>query len=328
MPGTVRFLSAGDMRHALPMKDAVDGMKRAYAQLSAGKAVTPLRGRVQSNGTTLVMPAYVGDTGDLAVKVVSVFPTNIERNLPTIFALVLVLDSATGQPLALMEGGSLTAIRTGAGGGAATDVLANADASIVAIIGSGVQAKTQLEAVCAVRDVQQVRVYSRTTANAERFAEEMAGQGAVPSDVVAVPDAKSAVADADIVCAATTSATPVFDGDDLRPGTHVNAVGSFTPQMQEVDATTIMRSLVTVDSRAAVMAEAGDLLVPLESGEITESHIHAEIGEIINGTRPGRTSPQQITYFKSVGVAVQDAVAAGIALRVAEKDDLGTLLDL
>ena len=330
----VRLLSADDVRRALPMAEAIAGMKAAYAQLSAGQADMPLRSRVTvaSQGTTLVMPAYLAGSDDLAVKIVSVFPGNSQRQEPVIYALVLALDAATGRPLALLEGGTLTAIRTGAGAGAATDVLARPDAAVVAIIGSGVQARTQLEAVCTVRPIQGVRVYSPTRAHAEAFAADMAGHGAgrgpIPAAIEVIADADAAVRAADIICAATTSAVPVFSGAALKPGAHVNAIGSYTLAMQEVDAETIRRALVVVDSRAAALAEAGDLIIPLQAGVIHEGHIHAELGEILNGRKPGRTDPDQITYFKSVGVAAQDAVAARLALRQAIAQDLGTAVTL
>lgn len=328
----LRILNAQELRQSLPMTAAINGMKEAYAQLSAGQATLPLRTQLPvptHEGVAIFMPAYLAASDDLAIKVVSVFPQNPQRGEPTIYATVLVLDASTGRPLALMEGGTLTAIRTGAGAGAATDVLARPDASIVAILGSGVQARTQLEAVCAVRPIQQVRVYSPNPTHAEAFAQEMTGRGApIPPTIEVVDTPSAAVRGAGIICAATTSTTPVFNGRDLQPGAHINAVGSFTPQMQEVDAETIRRSLVVVDARPAVLAEAGDLLVPLAAGDITENHIHAELGEILNGQKRGRTHPDQITYFKSVGVAVQDAVAARLALQGAEAAGLGTLVEL
>lgn len=318
------------------MSEAIAGMKSAFVQLSTGQASMPLRSRTQVdsvqgqpvNGTTLVMPAFLPESSALGIKIVSVFPQNVARGLPLIHALVLALDAETGRPLALLEGGSVTAIRTGAGSGAATDVLARPAASIAAVIGSGVQARTQLEAICTVRSVEEVRVFSLSPANAEAFAAEMAGLGPIPQRVVVVDDPDTAVADADIICAATTSETPVFDGTHLKPGAHVNAVGSYMPSMQEVDVATIRRALVVVDSREAVLAEAGDLLVPLEQGDISADHIHAELGEIIVGKKHGRTTPDQITYFKSVGVAVQDAAAARIALQNALAHNLGQIVEL
>lgn len=327
----LRILSAEDVRQALPMAAAVAGMKGAFAQLSTGEARVPLRTQLavpEHGGVAIFMPAYLSGTGDLAVKVVSVFPGNAQRELPTIHGVVLALDEATGRPLALLEGGTLTAIRTGAGSGAATDFLARQDARTAAIIGSGVQARTQLEAVCTVREIGDVRVFSPNREHALAFAEEMAGHGPIPEAITVAESADSAVRGADIVCTATTSSTPVFSGEVLAAGAHINAVGSFRTDMQEVDATTIRRSLVVVDSREAVMEEAGDLVIPIEAGEIDESHIYAELGEVASGQKRGRTEREQITYFKSVGVAVQDAVAASLALHYAEREELGTLVTL
>lgn len=327
----LRILSAEEVRQALPMAAAIAGMKGAFAQLATGEAHVPLRTQLavpEHNGVAIFMPAYLSGTGDLAVKVVSVFPDNARREMPTIHGLVLTIDEATGRPLALLEGGTLTAIRTGAASGAATDLLARDDANTVAIVGSGVQARTQLEAVCTVRDVDEVRVYSPNRQHALAFAEEMAGMGPIPENVTVAEDADSAVRDVDIICTATTATKPVFSGELLGEGAHVNAVGSFRTDMQEVDVTTIRRSLVVVDAREAVMEEAGDLVIPIEAGEIDEAHIYAELGEISSGQKRGRTDPQQITTFKSVGVAVQDAVAASLALHRAEQQDLGTLVTL
>lgn len=326
---SIRLLSAADMRRALPMPDAVAAMKTAYAQLAAGQAAMPLRSRTAATHTTLLtMPAYLAQTEALAVKTVAIAPDNPTRGLPMIYAMVIVFDAGTGQARAIMEGGTLTAIRTGAGAGAATDVLARPDAAVAAIIGSGVQARTQLEAVCSVRQIAHVRVYSPTRANAQRFADEMAGQGPIPRDIIVSHSADEAIADADIICAATSSHTPVFDGARLKAGAHVNGVGSYTPDMAEVDATTLRRSLITVDQHAAIMEEAGEIIQALASGAIQPDDIHAEIGAIINGTAEGRTSDAQITFFKSVGVAVQDAAAAHVALHNAERDSIGTLVEL
>ncbi len=329
----LRFLSAQDVRRALPMAEAIAGMKAAYASLSTGQAVMPLRSHVsiaEHLGTTLIMPAYLPDAiaPSLAVKVVSVFPQNAQHGEPVIYGLVLALEAATGRPLAIMEGSALTAIRTGAASGAATDVLARTDTAVAAIFGSGVQARTQLEAICTVRPIQEVRIYSLVRDQAQTLAAELAGQGPIPVHMRVVDTPDEAVRDADVICTATTSRLPVFDGRSLSPGAHVNGVGSYLPIMQEVDVTTVQRSLVVVDSRTAVLAEAGDLIVPLQNGDIEASHIHAELGEILAGLKPGRTSPQQITFFKSVGLAVQDAVAARIVLHNALAANLGTEVDL
>jgi len=324
------LLTAADVVKALPMAEAIEGLKGAFAQLSTGQAIMPLRGRIDvpQAGSSLVMPAYLERNGALAVKVVSVFPQNVNVGLPIVNALVMVLDSTTGRPQALLEGGTLTAIRTGAASGAATDVLAREDAASVAIIGTGVQARTQLEAVCTVRDIDEVHVFSLNREQAEEFVETLAGKGPIPMAITVANDVNRAIGEADIICTATTSTTPVFDGRIIKPGTHINGVGSFTPEMQEVDLVTVQRSLVVVDSRAAVLAEAGDLIIPLENGDIAEDHIYAELGEIVAGQRPGRETQDQITFFKSVGVAVQDAAAAAITLKNALSWGLGTSISL
>jgi len=311
------------------MAEAIAAVKAGYVQLSAGRAQVPLRTHlsVGEDDSTLVMPFFAPDEGGvLGLKIVSVFNSNPPRGLPLIHALVLVVEAASGAPQALIEGSSLTAIRTGAAGGAATDALARPEARVVALFGSGAQARRQLEAVCTVRPIDRVLVYSLR--GAEAFVAEMAGTGPIPSDVTIAATPRAALAEADIVCAATTSRTPVFDGRDLRPGTHVNGIGSFTPEMQEIDATTVRRARVVVDSRAAALVEAGDLIIPLRAGEIDLDHVSTELGEVLAGTKPGRTSAGQITFFKSVGVAVQDAMTAQLVVRHGAALGLGSVVNL
>jgi ornithine cyclodeaminase len=228
-----------------------------------------------------------------------------------------------------MDGTYLTALRTGAASGAATDLLARRDARVVAIFGAGTQGRTQLEAVCTARSITQVFVFDKERKRAERFVAEMGSRGApIPEEIEIASSPAEAVRRADILCTATTSTVPVFEGKELRPGTHINAVGAYTPQMQEVDVETIRRAKVVIDSRDASLAEAGDLIIPLRQGTITERHIHAEIGEIVAGRKPGRTSEEEITYFKSVGVAVQDVAAARRILEKATELGLGTEVEL
>lgn len=328
----LRILSKSDVQRALQMRECIEVMKSAFAQLSAGEATVPLRTQVPvaaNEGVTIFMPAYLGQTGDLGAKIVSVFSRNAARGLPTIHAVVVVVDSATGVPLALMDGTYLTALRTGAASGAATDLLARRDAHVAAIFGAGTQGRTQLEAVCAVRSITRAFVYDGVPEQAARYAEEMRSRGGpIPDDVRVAASPEEAVRQADVICTATTSSTPVFDGRTVRPGTHINAVGAYTPQMQEVDEETIRRAKVVIDSRQASLAEAGDLLIPLRRGLFTEAHIHAEIGEIVSGRKPGRESDQEITYFKSVGVAVQDVAAARRVLDRAAELGLGVEVDL
>ncbi len=318
----IRILSAADVRAALPMPKAIDAMRHAYGQLSAGKAIAPPRQHVSTDkGVTLIMPAYLPERSEFGIKVVSVYDDNPSLNLSRITATVLVLDPATGTPKAFMDGASLTAIRTGAGGGVAADLLARKDAKTVGLFGAGVQARAQLQAVMAIRDITTVNLISRTQTSAQQLATQISEWTDAP-EVNLVSTPQQVVADADIVLCATTSATPLFDGYALQSGTHITAVGTFVPEKREVDTTTIRRAhCIVVDSREACLEEAGDLIIP-------NAEIDAEIGEIVNGDKPGRQSDDEITFFKSVGVAVQDAVAGAAVLAAAEAKGLGVLADL
>jgi len=328
----LRLLTGSDVQRALPMRECIELMKTAFAQLSSGQANVPLRCQLPvpaHEGVTLLMPAYLAQSGDLGIKIVSVFPHNLKANLPTLHAIVIVIDSSTGIPMALMDGTYLTALRTAAAAGAATDLLARRNANVVGIFGAGKQGCTQLEAVCHVRRIARVLVFDADRAQAERYVDEMRSRGAlVPNEIHVAASSEEVVRQADIICTATTSTQPVFDGKMLRAGTHINAVGAYTPQMQEVDAETVRRAKVVVDSRQASLVEAGDLIIPLKQGVITGMHIHAEIGEIVLGHKPGRESDSEVTYFKSVGVAVQDIAAARRVLNRASELGLGTEVEL
>lgn len=319
------FLSGEDVRRALPMRQAIEVMKQAFAQLSTDQAHVPLRTAIpvsRHNGVTLFMPAYLSADDRMAVKIVSVFNDNPTRGLPLIHALVVAIDATTGKPEAVMDGMVLTALRTGAASGAATDLLARPDVRTVAIFGAGTQGRTQLEAVCAVRPIRKAWVYDVEPKAAALYAREMSQRLSLPVEVARGP--AEAARQADVICTATTSSHPVFDDADIRPGTHINAVGAYTPQMQEIPAQTVLRAKVVIDHREASLAEAGDLLIPLREGLIGEEHIFAELGEIVAGHKPGRTSPEEVTLFKSVGVAVQDVAAAGAVLDAARELRLGT----
>jgi len=317
----IRILSANDVRAALPILKAIDAMKHAFGQLSAGQTDVPLRTHLSTDrGTSLFMPAYLRMSHDLGIKVVSIYNDNPSLGLPVVSAVVLILDPKTGLPKALMDGNSLTALRTGAGGGLAAELLARGDAKTVALFGAGVQARAQLQAAVSVRSIKQVNVISRTQAAAQKIAHEISAWPDAPN-VTIVSTPHEAVQDADIVIAATTSASPLFDGNDLKEGTHVTGVGSYTPEMQEIDTVTVQRARIVVDSRDACLAEAGDIIIP-------KAEIDAELGEIVNGLKPGRQSDDEITFFKSVGVAVQDAAAAAAVLVEAEAKGLGKVVDL
>jgi len=317
----IRILTAADVKAALPMGRAIEAVKAAFGQFSAGQANVPLRSRFHTDkGVTLLMPAHLKQTGDFALKVVSIYGENPEKGLPTVTATVLVLDPETGMPLAFMDGDSLTALRTGAAGGLAADLLARRDARRAVLFGAGVQARTQLMAALEVRPLEEVAIIDPVPAAAERLAKEVASWQNAPAVALGV-DPSKAVAAADIIMAATTAMTPLFDGHLLKPGTHVTGVGSFTPDMQEIDAVAVNRARVVVDSKEACQSEAGDII---KAG----AAIDAEIGEIVNGICPGRESDDEITFFKSVGMAAQDAASAAAVLAGAQAKNLGQTIDL
>lgn len=321
----IRVLARDDVKRALPMSAAIKAVKAAFVQLSKRGAEMPVRSSLEvpaHNGVTLVMPGYLRGDDAMAVKIVSVFNDNPTNGLPRIHALVVVVDAETGRPWAVMDGTYLTALRTGAASGAATEALAREDANIAAVVGAGTQGRTQLKAICAVRPIQQAWVYDIDQRQAEVMCAEMEDHLDLP--VEPATSSTQAVSAADVICTATTSSTPVFNDADVRPGTHINAVGAYTPEMHEIPPETVLRARLVVDHRESALAEAGDLLIPMKQGLFDEAHIHAELGEIIAGASTGRTSENQITLFKSVGVAVQDVAAASAALAAATSRDLGT----
>ncbi len=325
-------LSRSDLKRLVPMPEAIELMKLAFAELSAGRATSPLRTVIDVNhdpSAMLIMPAYVPAASSLGFKVVSFFGGNPSRDLPTIHAIVCLVDHANGIPLAIIEGGYVTALRTGAVSGAATDLLARQDAKTLVVIGAGVQGVTQAAAVCAVRQIDRIIVVDARADAFPRYVEAVQRDWPELVDrIETTTDVGAAIRTADIVCTATTSKKPVFDDADLQPGTHINAVGAFTPEMQEVPPETVVRATVVVDAVDAVLAEAGDLIIPLRQGLITEHDISRELGRIAAGAVPGRTTDEEITFFKSVGNAVQDVVVARRAVDRANEIGLGTIVDL
>lgn len=326
---TLRFLSAADVRRALPIHEAIEVMKDAFIELSENRAIVPMRTHIsmpEHAGDVLVMPAYSPDTARFGVKVITLFENNPALNLPFIQAMVMVFDTITGSPVALIEGTALTAIRSGAASGAATDLLARKDAHVVAIFGAGIQARTQLDAVCAVRPIRLARVFDQDPARAAAFAHEASAQLRITVTVAAT--SAEALAGADVVCTATTASTPVFADHELAAGAHINAIGSYKPHMREIPPETVMRAYVVVDQIAAAWDEAGDLILPLTAGLIRHDHIRAELGELAAGTQTKPTTPGTVTFFKSVGIAIQDLAAASRVLANAQKLGLGTEVSL
>lgn len=310
------------------MKDAIALMGEAFTALSAGQVMVPIRMNMaiaEHGARALFMPVYSPLHGQVAQKIVAVHPDNPQRGLPFIHAMVLLLDAAHGTPLALMDGEYITALRTGAGSGCATDLLALPNASTVAIFGAGVQARTQLEAVVAVRPITKVLVFGRSRDNAAAFAAEASAKYGI---AVTVANDPAELREADVICTATTSLDPVFADAHIKPGCHINGVGSYRPDMTEIPAETVCRAAVFVDQRAAALEEAGDLIVPIQAGRISTDHIQAELGTVASGNAPGRTSTKEVTFFKSVGNAVQDLAVASRAYAVAVEQDLGVEVTL
>lgn len=324
----IRILSAEDVRRCLPMEQAIEAVKSAFIQLSAGEARVPLRSRIDlnANDRALFMPVYLPRQKMTAVKTVTVFPHNGARGLPAIQAMLMVFDARDGRPLALLDGETLTAIRTGAASGLATDLLALPEAKTLALFGAGVQARSQFRAVRQVRPVERVLITDPNEARAHALVAEICRSH--PDLQVKIATAKEAAQAADIICTATTSTVPVFRDEWLRPGVHINGIGSFTPEMQEIPAETVQRAALFADARAACLQEAGDILIPLKKGYISEAHIRAEIGEVAAGKAEGRKDAQEITFFKSVGNGVQDLAAAAVVLRNAEKQGTGRKIKL
>lgn len=303
------------------MADAIDAVEDGFRALAAGRARVPLRVSLPlaaQGASLLCMPAVLEGGGAASVKVVSVVPGNASRGLPLVQATVLLVDAEDGSPRALLDGASLTALRTGAAGGVAARRLAREDARVVAIYGAGVQARTQLEALLAVRRIREVRIVSMRRESAMALASDFARPGLRVSVA-----SRGAARGADVIVCATTSAEPVFDAEDLRDGAHVTGIGSYRLDMREIPPEALRGALVVVDQREAAMAEAGEVASAIASGFLSRDDL-VEIGE----ARARRTSSAQRTVFKSVGSAVQDLVVGARVLARAEAAGLGTIVDL
>ncbi|RRD64411.1 ornithine cyclodeaminase family protein [Fretibacterium sp. OH1220_COT-178] len=330
----ITLLSAEEMLSVFSMADAVQADKDALSLYSAGGASIPLRTNIdipEHKGQSLYMPGYAAEAGALGVKIVSVYPGNIERGLPSVPATMVLLDADTGQVSALMDGTCLTRIRTGAVSGAATDILARKDCRKFALYGTGGQAETQLEAVLTVRSsIERVEVFDISMERAEDFAKRMGERfaGKFKAAIAAARSSGEALEDADVVTAVTTSKVPVFDGAKLKAGAHVNGVGSYTPEMQELDPEALRRAeIVTVDTRDGVLNESGDFIIPQSQGVFSYDRV-VELGEVMSGKAKGRSRDDQVTLFKTVGSAVLDVVSARRIYENALKKGLGRTIDL
>ncbi len=324
----MRILRREDLESLLPPGDVIAAVERAFRERAAGRAPALPRAvlPMERHGVFLAMVSALPRLGALGTKLVTVVDGNRRRGLPTIHASYLLSDPEDGAPLALMEAGFLTAVRTGATSALAARHLARPDARVLACFGAGVQARFQLLCLKEVLPVAEVRVVGRDPRRAAAFAEGMGRELGVAVSVHT--DRRAAVRGADVVTCATTSTRPVFSGRDLAPGCHVDAVGSFRPTTREVDTMTIRKSRVVVDTYEGAWEEAGDLLIPIKAGAITRRHVKADLAEVVAGSRPGRTSPREITLFKSVGFAPEDAVTARLAYDRAVAAGVGTEMRL
>lgn len=324
----ILYFSSDDLRSILTMERCIEAMAKAFRALCSGEASMPLRTgleMVADNATALFMPVYLPGISKVGVKTVTMARNNPAKGLPLIHAMIMVFDSSTGVPLAIMDGEVITAMRTGAVSGLATSLLAKKDACTAAIIGTGTQGETQLEAVCNVRNIRKAYVFDTQVARANAFAAKMEKKLNIE---VVVAESAATLQSADVICTATSSNTPVFDDLHIKSGAHINGVGSYKPTMAEIPPQTIARAKVVVDQMQGCLAEAGDLLQPIQQGIITKDHIHGELGELVAGMISPRENDDEITVFKSVGLAVQDLMTADLVLKIAQEKDLGTSLSL
>ncbi len=323
----VRVLNPRDVESLLAMDACVELMTGALRALSAGEGVLPLRSMMwlpDKSGLLGLMPGYLGEPRSFGLKVVSVFPRNHEHGLPSHQGVVMLFDVERGHPLGILDADAITAIRTAAASGAATRVLAREDAGDLAILGSGTQARTHLEAMRAVRRLRRVRVWSRNPANAAAFAERESRAGVT---VEPVARAEDAVRGADLICTTTASKEPILRGEWLAAGAHINAAGACFAAWRELDTEAVRRARLYTDCRESCEHEAGEFLIPKQEGAIEHSHLLGELGEVLLGRIPGRRSPEEITLYESLGVAIEDLASAHYLLRRAEETGAGTVVD-
>ena len=305
------FLNRDQINDLISMEEAIRAMGTAFAQLSNGEAVVPPRLSLDipdKNATSLVMPAYATGSPYYTVKIVSVNYSNPDKGLPLIHGIVQVFDAENGKHIANLDGASITAIRTGAASGLATDLLAKENANVCAVFGTGVQAASHIEAVLEVRPIEKIMVFSRSKPSAEKFCSTLANQ--VQCEI----GEKESLLEADIICTTTPASSPLFETDEIKPGCHLNVVGSHQPSFREVPTGLVARSKIIVDNREACEQEAGDLIIPVQEGSWSFEHLHGELGQVVSGDIIARESENEITLFKSVGNAIQDHAMAHLIM--------------
>lgn len=321
-------LNRKDIMSVLKMEDCIEVVKDAFVEYQNKTATLPLRTVINTKeGLALYMPAYLSEMGALACKVVTSYQDNPKKHgIPVSNGKIFLQDHTTGEVICIMEGKYLTAIRTGAASGVATDYLAREDeGQIVGIFGAGIQAMMQLEAVSIVRDISRAIIYDISEESLNKFIDEMSKK--LNLEITKAQSAED-VLQADIICTATTSVEPVFKGEMVQEGTHINGIGSFTPNKRELDETIIKRSKLIGDSKEACFNESGDIIIPLNQGLILESNFYGELGEVIVGEKKGRESSKEITIFKSNGLAIQDVATAKLVYDKAIEAQIGTKIDV
>jgi alanine dehydrogenase len=325
----VRILTQADVEALLPMEACVDVMAEALGALARGEAGLPLRSllwKSDRSGLLGLMPAYLHVPPTFGLKAITVMPGNHGTEHDAHQGVVLLFEADHGCLRAVLDATAVTAIRTAAVSGLATRLLARDDAGDLALLGSGVQAAWHLRAMGAVRTLRSVRIWSRSRETAVRFAERETAQAGVPIEVCGT--AQKAVQGADLICTTTAAREPVLEGTWIAAGAHVNAVGACVPTARELDTTAVRRSRLFVDARESAMNEAGDFLIPLREGAITEDHIAGTLGEVLIGRVPGRRAPEEVTLFESLGLGIEDLAAARAVHARAEAEDRGTVLEL
>ncbi len=327
-PVRVLVIGERDVHQLLPMRACIEAMSRAFAGLSASGFMQPPRiiaWQPDRTGAIAAMPAWLGEPLALGAKIISVFPQNRQVGMESHQGLVALFETEHGALRAIVHAGAITAIRTAAVSGLATRLLANQNAGDLAILGSGTQARTHLQAMLETRAIRRVRVWSRTPQHARAFAQQAAREHGV--DVAAVDTAREAVDGADIICTVTASTSPLLEGLWLADGAHVNAVGSSVPPFRELDTQAIVRAKLFVDSHESALREPDDIRVPLAEGAIAQTHILADLAQLASGEHPGRTSKSEITIFKSVGLAIEDLAAAQAVYERALAEGRGTAIE-
>ena len=327
------ILSEADLRNVLTMRDVIDAVESGFRALARGEAQIPERLRLNvpaHNGIVLEMPAYAGSServepDALGTKIVSIFERNAAQGLPIVQAVYLLLDSETGAPLSLMEGRFITAIRTAATSAVATKFMATPGTKRLAVFGAGVQAQFHIEAMFEVAGVELVMISSRSVKGARALADHVRSVRGIPCEVVSL---EKAAGTANLICTCTTSPAPLFDGRLLAAGTHINAVGAFTPSTRELDTETVRRARLIIDAESAAGREAGEILLPLSERAINKAHVKGTLADVVSGRVAGRESESEITVFKSCGLAIEDLVTARLAYTRATAEGIGSQIEM